>query len=77
MRCRQKSPNNWKPGLTYDHIGIGVLDYATREVVIQAEAGKRRGAWGGAFPLARPDRPRGPQLATWRHTALLLRPTVR
>src|SRR5439155_26188661 len=30
-------------GLTYDHIGIGVLDYATREVVIQAEARKRRG----------------------------------
>src|ERR1700681_285434 len=33
-------------GLTYDHIGIGVLDYATREVVIQAEAGKRRGTLG-------------------------------
>jgi len=33
-------------GLTYDHIGIGVLDYATREVVIQAEAGKRRGSLG-------------------------------
>lgn len=25
--------------LPYDHIGIGILDYATREVVIQAEAG--------------------------------------
>jgi diguanylate cyclase (GGDEF)-like protein/putative nucleotidyltransferase with HDIG domain len=32
--------------LTYDHIGIGVLDYATREVVIQAEAGKRRSTLG-------------------------------
>ncbi len=28
--------------LTYDHIGIGLLDYATKEVVIQAEAGRRR-----------------------------------
>src|SRR5258706_111880 len=36
-------------GLTYDHIGIGVLDYATREVVIQAEAGKRRGSLGPRF----------------------------
>ncbi len=33
-------------GLTYDHIGIGLLDYATREVVIQAEAGSRRGTLG-------------------------------
>src|SRR5437773_457407 len=38
-------------GLTYDHIGIGVLDYATREVVIQAEAGKRRGTLGQRIPL--------------------------
>src|ERR1700719_4426145 len=38
-------------GLTYDHIGIGVLDYATREVVIQAEAGKRRGSLGQRVPL--------------------------
>jgi diguanylate cyclase (GGDEF)-like protein len=30
-------------GLNYDHIGIGMLDYATKEVVIQAEAGKGRG----------------------------------
>src|ERR1700737_1023076 len=37
-------------GLTYDHIGIGQLDYATREVVIQAEAGKRRGALGQRIP---------------------------
>jgi len=26
-----KSPSSSKRGLTYDHIGIGVLDYATRE----------------------------------------------
>jgi len=38
-------------GLTYDHIGIGVLDYATREIVIQAEAGKRRGTLGHRIPL--------------------------
>src|SRR2546429_4257287 len=38
-------------GLTYDHIGIGVLDYATREVVIQAEAGKRRGTLGQRITL--------------------------
>ena len=38
-------------GLPYDHIGIGVLDYSTREVVIQAEAGKRRGVLGQRIPL--------------------------
>ena len=38
-------------GLTYDHIGIAVLEYSTREVVIQAEAGKRRGVLGQRIPL--------------------------
>ena len=38
-------------GLTYDHIGIALLEYATREVVIQAEAGRRRGALGQRIPL--------------------------
>lgn len=38
-------------GLTYDHIGIGMLDYSTREVVIQAESGKRRGAAGQRIAL--------------------------
>src|ERR1700756_4426157 len=38
-------------GLTYDHIGIGLLDYSTREVIVQAEAGKRRGALGQRIPL--------------------------
>jgi diguanylate cyclase (GGDEF)-like protein/putative nucleotidyltransferase with HDIG domain len=38
-------------GLSYDHIGIGVLDYATKEVVIQAEAGRRRNALGRRIPL--------------------------
>jgi diguanylate cyclase (GGDEF)-like protein/putative nucleotidyltransferase with HDIG domain len=38
-------------GLTYDNIGVGVLDYATREIVIQAEAGQRRGALGQRIPL--------------------------
>jgi len=38
-------------GLTYDHIGIGVLEYATRELIVQAEAGARRGALGLRVPL--------------------------
>ena len=38
-------------GLTYDHIGIAVLEYSTREIVIQAEAGRRRGALGQRIPL--------------------------
>jgi diguanylate cyclase (GGDEF)-like protein/putative nucleotidyltransferase with HDIG domain len=37
--------------MTYDHIGIGVLDYSTRELVVQAEAGRRRGALGQRIPL--------------------------
>jgi diguanylate cyclase (GGDEF)-like protein/putative nucleotidyltransferase with HDIG domain len=38
-------------GLNYDHIGIGVLDYANKEVVIQAEAGHRRESLGRRIPL--------------------------
>ena len=38
-------------GLQYDHIGIAMLDYTTRELVIQAESGKRRGALGKRLPL--------------------------
>jgi len=38
-------------GLTHDHIGIGVLDYSTRELVIQAESGARRGAVGQRIAL--------------------------
>src|SRR5438445_11005953 len=37
--------------LTYDHIGIAQLDYSNKEVVIQAEAGRRRGALGQRIPL--------------------------
>jgi diguanylate cyclase (GGDEF)-like protein/putative nucleotidyltransferase with HDIG domain len=33
-------------GLSYDHIGIGLLDYASKEVVIQAQGGKRLNALG-------------------------------
>jgi diguanylate cyclase (GGDEF)-like protein/putative nucleotidyltransferase with HDIG domain len=33
-------------GLAYDHIGIGIVDYPAKEVVIKAEAGKRRDAIG-------------------------------
>ncbi len=32
--------------LDYSHMGIGLLDYSAKEVVIQAEAGKRKGALG-------------------------------
>ena len=46
-----KMTEELEAGLTYDHIGVGVLDYATREIVIQAEAGKRRGALGQRIPL--------------------------
>jgi diguanylate cyclase (GGDEF)-like protein/putative nucleotidyltransferase with HDIG domain len=38
-------------GLSFDHVGIGLLDYATKEVIIQAEAGRRRGALGRRLPL--------------------------
>lgn len=38
-------------GLSFDHVGIGLLDYASKEVVIQAEAGCRRGALGRRLPL--------------------------
>jgi len=38
-------------GLDYSHIGIGLLDYSTKEVVIQAEAGQRKGAVGRRLGL--------------------------
>jgi diguanylate cyclase (GGDEF)-like protein/putative nucleotidyltransferase with HDIG domain len=38
-------------GLSYDHIGIALLDYTTRELVIQAESGARRGTLGHRLPL--------------------------
>jgi len=38
-------------GLSYDHIGIAVLDYTTRELIVSAESGKRRGALGKKVPL--------------------------
>src|SRR5258705_55650 len=41
-----KMTEELETGLTYDHIGIAVLEYSTREIVIQAEAGKRRGPLG-------------------------------
>jgi diguanylate cyclase (GGDEF)-like protein/putative nucleotidyltransferase with HDIG domain len=40
-----------KEGLSYDHIGIGTLDYKAREIVIQAESGRRGGAIGRRLPL--------------------------
>lgn len=38
-------------GLAFDHVGIGLLDYSAKEVIIQAEAGRRRGALGRRLPL--------------------------
>jgi diguanylate cyclase (GGDEF)-like protein len=38
-------------GLSYDHIGIAILEYTTRELIISAESGKRRGALGRRIPL--------------------------
>jgi diguanylate cyclase (GGDEF)-like protein len=38
-------------GLSYDHSGIALLDYTTRELIISAESGKRRGAIGKHVPL--------------------------
>lgn len=37
--------------LDYSHIGIGLLDYSTKEIVIQAEAGRRKGAVGRRLEL--------------------------
>jgi diguanylate cyclase (GGDEF)-like protein/putative nucleotidyltransferase with HDIG domain len=37
--------------LTYDHIGIAILDYSAKELVIQAEAGTRRDAAGRRISL--------------------------
>jgi diguanylate cyclase (GGDEF)-like protein len=38
-------------GLSYDHIGIALLEYTTRELIVTAESGKRRGATGKRVPL--------------------------
>jgi diguanylate cyclase (GGDEF)-like protein len=38
-------------GLDYSHIGIGLLDYSNKEIVIQAEAGHRKGALGRRLGL--------------------------
>jgi diguanylate cyclase (GGDEF)-like protein/putative nucleotidyltransferase with HDIG domain len=38
-------------GLSYDHIGIAILEYTTRELIVSAESGQRRGALGRRIPL--------------------------
>jgi len=38
-------------GLSYDHIGIAILDHSTKELIIQTEAGARRDAVGRRIPL--------------------------
>jgi diguanylate cyclase (GGDEF)-like protein len=35
----------------FDHIGVGILDYATKDIEIKAEAGTNSGARGKRFPL--------------------------
>ena len=37
--------------LPYDHIGIAILDYSAKELVVHAEAGTRREALGRRIPL--------------------------
>ncbi len=37
--------------LAYEHIGIAILDYSTKELVVQAEAGKRKNAAGRRIGL--------------------------
>jgi diguanylate cyclase (GGDEF)-like protein/putative nucleotidyltransferase with HDIG domain len=37
--------------VAYDHIGIAILDYSTKELVVRAEAGARREAVGRRIPL--------------------------
>lgn len=49
-----KVAGEMEEGLTYDHLGIGMLDYGTKEVLIQAEAGRRSAgapALGRRIPL--------------------------
>src|SRR4030081_3323366 len=38
-------------GLDYSHIGIGLLDYSSKEIAIQAEAGHRKGVLGRRLGL--------------------------
>ncbi len=38
-------------GVAYDHIGVAILDYPTKELVVQTEAGARREALGRRIPL--------------------------
>ncbi len=37
--------------LAYDHVGIAMLDYATKEVVVHAEGGRRQGGKGKRIPF--------------------------
>jgi len=46
-----KIASELEDGLSYDHIGIAVLDYTAKELVIQADAGRRRDALGRRIAL--------------------------
>jgi diguanylate cyclase (GGDEF)-like protein/putative nucleotidyltransferase with HDIG domain len=48
-----KIAENLERGSDYSHIGIGTLDYSKKEIIIQAEAGRRKGALGLHLQLSR------------------------
>ena len=48
-----KIAENLEQGSDYSHIGIGTMDYSNKEIVIQAEAGRRKGALGLRLQLDR------------------------
>jgi diguanylate cyclase (GGDEF)-like protein/putative nucleotidyltransferase with HDIG domain len=48
-----KIAENLEQGSDYSHIGIGTLDYSNKEIIIQAEAGRRKGALGLHLQLDR------------------------
>jgi diguanylate cyclase (GGDEF)-like protein len=47
----EKIAEGLEHGLDYSHIGIALLEYTSKEVVIQAEAGRRKGALGRRLGL--------------------------
>ncbi len=46
-----KIADQLEQGLDYSHMGIGLLEYSSKEIVIQAEAGRRKGALGRRLDL--------------------------
>jgi len=46
-----KMTSEMESALAYDHVGIALLDYATKEVVVHAEGGRRQGGKGMRVPF--------------------------